>query len=78
MRRRGGHGFAVLVSSLLASSVLLASLKLGGFIGWSWWSVTAPVYVQFALFCLLVVVCVCIDLFSGFNRNKEEEDDLFA
>lgn len=37
-------------------TVILLCLKLGGLIGWSWWIVTAPLWLPTALGVLLIVI----------------------
>ena len=39
----------------VAVAIVLAALKLGGFIGLSWWWVTAPIWVNLLLAVALVV-----------------------
>lgn len=39
----------------VAAAIVLAALKLGGFIALSWWWVTAPIWVNLLLAVLLVL-----------------------
>lgn len=42
-------------------------LKLVGVITWSWWWVTSPLWISFALVMFVVIL---ISIFSGNNINK--------
>lgn len=72
-RNSGTNWLKEAVLLLVCLTLALVGMKSAGTIGWSWWIVTAPLTVPFALFCLLVVVCICIDLFCA----KDDEEDLF-
>ena len=42
--------------------LIFMTLKLTGFIEWSWWWVTAPLWIPVALFAALCMLVVCIAL----------------
>lgn len=77
MRRNRPYGLYLLALTTSITAVLCA-LKLIGKLECSWWLATLPTSAPFALFILLLFICIIIDLFSGFNHNKEDEDDLFG
>ena len=40
--------------------VVFLILKLTGYIDWSWWWVTAPLWIPFAIFLVVIVIYVII------------------
>lgn len=54
----GGVGFFGLMF------LIFMTLKLTGFIDWSWWWVTAPLWGGFALIFLFVVIVAFIKMFE--------------
>ena len=54
--------------------VVFVTLKLTGYISWSWWWVTAPFWGGFAIFAVIALLglfgIAILHLFSGKNKNK--------
>lgn len=53
-RTGGGIGFCGMLA------ILFIGLKLAGVVSWPWWAVLAPLWVPFALVCVLIVVLLAI------------------
>ena len=54
-----GIGFSGLLT------VLFVALKLTGYIDWSWWWVTAPLWIGFAIVILFLIIAVAATIFLG-------------
>jgi hypothetical protein len=54
-----GIGFSGLLT------VLFVALKLTGYIDWSWWWVTAPLWIGIVVVILVVLIAVSIGLWLG-------------
>jgi hypothetical protein len=54
-----GIGFSGLLT------VLFVALKLTGYIDWSWWWVTSPLWIGLAVVILVVLIAVSIGLWLG-------------
>ena len=52
------------LSLLLALFIVLIVLKLTGYITWSWWLVTAPLWLVPALFFVIIAIILCLRLVS--------------
>lgn len=50
------------ISLLIALFIVLLVLKLTGYITWSWWLVTAPLWLVPALFFVIIVIALCLGL----------------
>lgn len=50
------------LSLLFALFIVLLVLKLTGYITWSWWLVTAPLWLVPALFFVIIVIALCLGL----------------
>ena len=50
------------ISLLIALFIILLVLKLTGYITWSWWLVTAPLWLVPALFFVIIVIALCLGL----------------
>lgn len=50
------------LSLLIALFIVLLVLKLVGYITWSWWLVTAPLWLVPALFFVIIVIALCLGL----------------
>lgn len=50
------------LSLLIALFIVLLVLKLSGYITWSWWLVTAPLWLVPALFFVIIVIALCLGL----------------
>ena len=54
--------------------VVFVTLKLTGYITWSWWWVTAPFWGGFAIIAVIALLglfgIAILHLFSGKNKNK--------
>ena len=50
------------LSLLLALFIVLIVLKLTGYITWSWWLVTAPLWLVPALFFVIIAIILCLGL----------------
>ena len=50
------------LSLLIALFIVLLVLKLTGYITWSWWLVTAPLWLVPALFFVIIVIALCLGL----------------
>lgn len=50
------------ISLLIALFIVLLVLKLTGYISWSWWLVTAPLWLVPALFFVIIVIALCLGL----------------
>ena len=50
------------ISLLIALFIVLLVLKLTGYISWSWWLVTAPLWLVLALFFVIIVIALCLGL----------------
>ena len=48
------------LSLLFALFIVLLVLKLAGYITWSWWLVTAPLWLVPALFFVIIVIALCL------------------
>ncbi len=55
----GGIGFIGLLT------IVFITLKLTGFITWSWWWVLSPLWIGWALLILIVVIMLIIALIVG-------------
>lgn len=60
----GGAGFTGLLF------LLFLGLKLTGYIDWSWWWVTAPLWVPFAIFLVTVAIMGSIWLFTMMKMDR--------
>lgn len=58
-KSEGKSGFGVIRISTVVGIVFII-LKLTGVIDWSWWAVTAPIWVVWGLVFGLVLVCVIL------------------
>ena len=56
----GGSGL------LFVMFVLFLVLKLAGVITWSWWLVTAPLWLVPALFFVIIVIALCLGIVGLF------------
>lgn len=54
-----GIGFSGLLT------ILFVALKLTGFIDWSWWWVTSPLWIGFAILFLVLLIAVVATIFLG-------------
>lgn len=50
------------LSLLFALFIVLLVLKLTGYITWSWWLVTAPLWLVPVLFFIIIVIALCLGL----------------
>ena len=50
------------LSLLLALFIVLLVLKLTGYITWSWWLVTAPLWLVPALFFVIIAIILCLGI----------------
>lgn len=50
------------ISLLIALFIVLLVLKLTGYITWSWWLVTAPLWLVPALFFVIIAIALCLGL----------------
>ena len=50
------------ISLLIALFIVLLVLKLTGYITWSWWLVTAPLWLVPALFFVIIAIIICLGL----------------
>ena len=50
------------ISLLIALFIILLVLKLTGYITWSWWLITAPLWLVPALFFVIIAVALCLGL----------------
>ena len=50
------------ISLLIALFIILLVLKLTGYITWSWWLVTAPLWLVPALFFGIIAIALCLGL----------------
>ena len=50
------------ISLLIALFIILLVLKLTGYISWSWWLVTAPLWLVPALFFVIIAIILCLGL----------------
>ena len=50
------------LSLLIALFIVLLVLKLTGYITWSWWLVTAPLWLVPALFFVIIAIILCLGL----------------
>lgn len=50
------------ISLLIALFIVLLVLKLTGYISWSWWLVTAPLWLVPALFFVIIAIILCLGL----------------
>ena len=50
------------ISLLIALFIILLVLKLTGYITWSWWLVTAPLWLVLALFFVIIVIALCLGI----------------
>ena len=50
------------ISLLIALFIILLVLKLTGYITWSWWLVTAPLWLVPALFFVIIAIILCLGL----------------
>lgn len=50
------------ISLLIALFIVLLVLKLTGYISWSWWLVTAPLWLIPALFFVIIAIIICLGL----------------
>ena len=48
---------------------IFATLKLTGYVNWSWWWVTAPLWGGIALILILLLI-VCLIMFFAFMMSK--------
>ena len=68
----GNNSSSIGVLGLLG--VVFVTLKLTGYITWSWWWVTAPFWGGFAIIAVIALLglfgIAILHLFSGKNKNK--------
>ena len=50
------------ISLLIALFIILLVLKLTGYISWSWWLVTAPLWLVPALFFVIIAIILCLGI----------------
>lgn len=50
------------LSLLFALFIVLLVLKLTGYITWSWWLVTAPLWLVPALFFVIIAIILCLGI----------------
>ena len=50
------------ISLLIALFIVLLVLKLTGYITWSWWLVTSPLWLVPALFFVIIAIILCLGL----------------
>ena len=50
------------ISLLIALFIILLVLKLTRYITWSWWLVTAPLWLVPALFFVIIAIIICLGL----------------
>ena len=50
------------LSLLIALFIVLLVLKLTGYITWSWWLVTAPLWLVPTLFFVIITIALCLGL----------------
>ena len=50
------------ISLLIALFIILLVLKLTGYITWSWWLVTAPLWLVPALFFVIIAIILCLGI----------------
>ncbi len=53
------------LSVLTALFIIFLVLKLTGYITWSWWLVTAPLWLVPALFFAIIIIALCFTLCLG-------------
>ena len=58
----GGIGFVGLLT------ILFIALKLLGKITWSWWWVTAPLWIQFGILIIFLLVLAILAIISNYTR----------
>lgn len=51
--------------------IVFLILKLTNVIDWSWWWVTAPLWIPFAICTVLFIVGVFIDIVRGIVKSKK-------
>ena len=44
--------------------LIFITLKLTGYIAWSWWLVLAPIWIQLAIVCVLFLIVGCIYVYE--------------
>lgn len=62
--RSGGIGFVGLLT------IVFITLKLTGFIAWSWWWVLSPIWISIALLLVLFVLIVIFLLIADAMKEK--------
>lgn len=65
-RNSGAAGGGITLSGLVF--IVFLVLKLCNVIDWSWWWVTAPLWIPFAIFVVICVVVFIVGLFIGIVR----------
>ena len=58
----GENNTASQISLLIALFIILLVLKLTGYITWSWWLVTAPLWLVPALFFVIIAIILCLGI----------------
>jgi hypothetical protein len=48
--------------------LLFLGLKLTGYITWSWWWVTAPLWIPFGILIIFLLVLAILAIISNYNR----------
>ena len=60
----GGIGFCGILA------IVFITLKLVGYITWSWWWVLSPLWIPFVVVIVFMVVCFCAVFLSQFAITK--------
>lgn len=63
---------AVSLGFLEFLALIFITLKLTGYIGWSWWWVLSPLWIQVAIFVFALVIVLA---FAASQRNKKPPID---
>lgn len=54
--------------------VLFLTLRLTGVIGWSWWLVTSPLWIPFAIGLLIALFSVAMIVFTVHENNSNRQN----
>lgn len=54
-------------------TIVLMVLKLTGVVSWSWWAVTAPIWVPLAIAIIVILVVLIPPLITTLCKKKQEK-----